>query len=65
MKVRFYCDVPPYTSSNYNLSATTAMWISAPPEGWKRIAFDVDLPPHVMREFDVMAPVEFKGVTNE
>jgi len=61
MKVRFYCDVPDYAVNPQYLYASTAPTSKAP-EGWKRVAFDVDLPPDVMREFDVKAPVEFKGV---
>lgn len=61
MKVRFYCDVPNYAVSPQYLYANTAP-SSNTPEGWKRVAFDVDFPPEVIREFDVKAPVEYKGV---
>ena len=61
MKVRFYCDVPTFHTSGYNLWANTGSPSPTVPVGWKRVAFDVDMPPDVLREHDFKAPAEFKG----
>ena len=60
MKVRFYIDLPEYGNPDY-LCATAKMPSHKPPDGWTRVAFDVDFPPEVLKEHDVKAPAEFKG----
>lgn len=56
-KVRFYCDVPEYKHGDYPLFATTKP-SGQPVAGWKRVAFDVDMPPEVWRPSDVVAPAD-------
>ena len=60
MKIRFYCDVYPYYSPDYQLFATTkqASFIA---DGATRIAFDVDFPPGLLKEHDVVAPAIVVG----
>lgn len=62
MKVRFYCDVPPHyhpqSSCPTFLVASTMNPSHKRPDGWKRLAFDVDMPPDLIAPlFDVQAPV--------
>jgi hypothetical protein len=57
MKIRFYCDVPP----NFNMTNNTLVASSNPnwsePEGFVRVAFDVDLPPELSNGgADIAAP---------
>ena len=59
-KLRFYVDVPQYYGSRWPLFATTAPH-SHVAEGYKRVAFDVDFPPDMMRQHDAVAPVTVVG----
>ena len=65
MKLRFYCDCPPYGDTQYGVFATTKPHGGAAPNGWKRICFDVDMPPDVYKEYDLKAPAEYKGEIEE
>lgn len=56
MKVRMYADIPPYYTPEWNLYASSNPGPSVI-EGWTRVSFDVDFPPDVMRQHDVMAPM--------
>jgi hypothetical protein len=56
MKVRFYCDVPPYTYNGLALYAGTHPPGPNITEGYTRVCFDVDMPPNVLKPFDVVAP---------
>ena len=60
MKVRFYCDVPVWNhgESEQYLSACMFPPTHGPFAGYKRIAFDVDFPPDVLRREDVVALAE-------
>jgi hypothetical protein len=60
-KVRFYVDVPEMRMSGFHLYATTAP-SSSTVAGFKRVAFDVDMPPEVWRSHDVVAPVGVASV---
>lgn len=53
-KVRFYADVPEYADKGYSLFASTKL-CGRPVDGWKRVAFDVEMPPDVYKSFDVPA----------
>ena len=64
MKVRFYCDLP---SGGVRLSGAYPWCLTAnnlppsgiPTPGFTRVAFDVDMPPHLcLPPHDVMAPAE-------
>lgn len=61
MKIRFYVDVPEYKWMSINLYATTSPNVN-PCDGFKRVAFDVDLPPDVWKELDVIAPATVAGI---
>ncbi len=65
MKVRFYADVPSVFTEHYAIFATTKPTNFCMDSKWKRIAFDVDFPPDVMREFDAKAPAQFVGVVDD
>lgn len=66
MKVRFYSDVPTVASpQGYSMMATTTPGAFCMGPGWKRVAFDVDFPPDVLREFDSRAPALYAGVIEE
>lgn len=54
-KVRFYVDVPEHQMSGFHLFATTAPCGSVC-TGYKRVSFDVDMPPEVWKSHDVDAP---------
>lgn len=60
MKLRFYVDVPDYAGPGYHLFATN---IPSPNGiiGWKRVAFDVDMPPEVWKSHDFIAPTKVAG----
>lgn len=60
MKIRLYMDVPRYRSSGWGYYATSNPGLVVQ-EGFKRVAFDVELPPELHREFDVAAPTRFMG----
>jgi hypothetical protein len=65
MKVRFYCDLPPYltglpTQQLFLTANTQCTWAKA--DGFKRIAFDVDIPPQYLTgQVDAVAPVVVVG----
>jgi hypothetical protein len=63
-KVRFYTDVPEYRMTGFHLYATTSPAGSVA-YGWKRVAFDVDMPPEVWKSHDVAAPVSLAAVVEE
>ena len=63
-KVRFYTDVPEYRMAGFHLCATTSPAGSVS-SGWKRVAFDVDMPPEVWKSHDVAAPVSLAAVVEE
>jgi hypothetical protein len=63
-KVRFYVDVPEYRMSGFCLYATTAP-SGAVCAGYKRVAFDVGMPPEVWKSHDVSAPVTMVAVVEE
>lgn len=53
MKVTFYVDAPERITSGYQLYAQTNPPVGARIPGWKRIAFQVDLP---LSAYDDVAP---------
>ena len=55
-KVRFYCDVPEYRSNPTSLYASTQP-CGVPVTGAKRVAFDVELPPELLKSHDISGPV--------
>lgn len=67
MKVRFYCDIPSHGvrlsgASPWSLYATTTP-ASGVLENWTRVAFDVDMPQHlVVPPHDVVAPAALAGI---
>lgn len=65
-KVRFYCQLPGHGvyRGNWPMVAWSdfkSMGSGIP--GFKVIAFDVDFPPELVKEVDVIAPTETVGVT--
>ena len=70
MKVRFYCDIPP----NYNPQSNCPLYLNATscnitykrPNGFTRIAFDVDFPPELITPlFDKQAPMTTAMIINK
>ncbi len=53
-KIRFYCDVPAYFNPDWSLCALTKP-VGMPVGEMKRVAFDVDFPPEVLKQFDIPA----------
>lgn len=53
MKVTLYMDLPPFAYRNYCYSANNQPTTGPLPDGWKRVAFDVELP---LRQFDQALP---------
>lgn len=65
MKVRFYVDVPPGCSLELIRQCGLTAWTKPMANictDYTRVAFDVDLPPHLLREFDHQAPAVVAGV---
>ena len=54
-KVRFYSDVPEYKTTGFHLYASTSP-SGQVATGFKRIAFDVDMPPDAWKPYDFAAP---------
>jgi hypothetical protein len=54
--IRFYANVPEYRMDGFSLAAYTS--IGPPPEGHRRVAFDVVLPDTVWKDHDDIAVVE-------
>ena len=65
MKVRFYADVPIMAGPGYSICAMTNPGIFSAMPNWKRIAFDVDFPPDVLRDADAKAPATFAPVIEQ
>jgi hypothetical protein len=65
MKIRFYCDVPPFYIEGWNYFAYTKPVASSLSSGWRRIAFDVDMPVDVLRQQDEIVPATFGGEAKE
>lgn len=55
MKYRFYVNIPPNLNpAVYNLCASTN--VGEKPKGWKRVAFDVQIPDKVLFDIDAVSP---------
>jgi hypothetical protein len=56
-RIRFYVNIPEYRMDNYLLCAYSG-GTCPPPEGHRRVAFDVVLPDTVWKDHDDIAVVE-------
>ena len=61
MKIRMYMDVAPYAAHGQHLFASSNPHTGPLPDGWSRVAFDVDLPDKFFRAHDLVAPAVFAG----
>lgn len=70
MKVRFYCDIPSHGVRLSGLNPWSLHAMTAPTSGvltnFTRVAFDVDIPSHLLApEHDVIAPASKAMIVEE